>query len=268
MKYHRPPAKFAALLLALGRQPQERTLDQLFDAIELEAGTPLLTKLAVVDRVLRDCGIEIHPKLQDEPQDGIFLLRQAKSDSQSETALLGQISNLESGSQELKSTYWCDFKRLSKQSNATSEELRSEQVKQSALKSVAGFLTTGGGTLFIGVDDEGKILGLQADLQILSPKRRNVDQLINNIKTDISERFQEGNSINDYVKINAMRIKGKQILKLEIASRRKLSYIKNSDADYQLFRRQDNRTTEVKIYELEEFQEWREKYVLSQSTST
>ena len=262
MKYHRPSAKFAELLLALGRQPQERTLNQLFDAIELEAETPLLMKLAEVDRVLRECRIEIHPKLQDEPQDSIFLLWQVKADSYSETAMLEQIANLESGSQELKSTYWCDFKRLSNQPGATREELRSESVKQSALKSVAGFLTTGGGTLFIGVNDKGKILGLQPDLQILSPARQNVDQLINNIKTDILQRFREGNCINDYVKIRAVSIKSEQVLELEIASRRKLSYLMNHDSDYQLFKRQDNRTSEVKVYELEEFQEWREKYVL------
>ncbi len=222
-----------------------------------------MTKLTEVDRVLRECGIEIRPKLQDEPQGSIFLLRQEKDDSYDETAMLEQIANLESGSQEFKSTYWCDFKRLSQQTDVPRKDLRSESVKQSALKSVAGFLTTGGGTLLIGVKDDGEIIGLQPDLEVLSPGRQNVDQLINNIKTDILQRFREGNSINDYVKIRVVRIGTNQILNLEIAARRELSYLKHRDSDYQLFKRQDNRTSEVKVYELQEFQEWREKYVLS-----
>ena len=146
--------------------------------------------------------------------------------------------------------------------SAGGEQLRSESVKHSALKSVAGFLTTGGGTIFIGVGDAGEVLGLRPDLEILAQGRQNVDQLINNIRTDVAQRFRDRDTINDYLTITPVAIQDAQVLQLEVASRRTLSFMSSPGDDYQLFRRQGNRTTTVKVYEVQEFQAWRNVNVL------
>ena len=245
--------------MALGRQPQERTRDELFSALGLGAGGYFLTKLADADRILRECGVEVRPGLQDEPPDGMFLLRQRDAGTASEAAVRNRLSKLESASQEFKSTYWCDLRQLEHQPGAASKVLRSESVKHSALKSVAGFLTTGGGTLFIGVGDAGEVLGLGPDLGILAPARQNVDQLINIIRTDVVGRFRDGNTVNDYVTIAAVDVADVQVLQLDVASRRTLSFLAPPGGDHQLFRRQGNRTTAVEVYELEEFQAWRNR---------
>ena len=257
-----PSAAFAELLIALGRRPQERTRVELFDALGLDDGNYFLTRLAEADRVLRECGIQVQPRLQDEPPDGTFLLRPKNADVPNEAALQSRIAGLESATQEFKSTYWCDLHRLSYHPGAGTNELRSASVKHAALKSIAGFLTTGGGTLFIGVSDSGEVLGLRPDLDILGGDRRNVDQLVNNIRTDVAQRFRDGDTVNDYLTIAAMDVCDAQILQLDVASRRKLSYLASPD-DHHLFRRQGNRTTAVKVYEVEEFQAWREENALS-----
>ena len=249
--------------MALGNRPQERTLDELFDALGLDEGHYFLTRLAAADRILRECGVEVQPRLQDEPPDGTFLLRRKDAGVSSKAALRNRLAGLESASQEFKSTYWCDLRRLSHQPGATAKQLRSDVVKHSALKSVAGFLTTGGGTLFIGVSDAGEALGLRPDLEILQESHRTVDQLINNIKTDVAHRFRDGDTVNDYVSIEVVDIGDAQILQLEVASRRKLSFLTCPDRDLQLFRRQGNRTIAVELYELEEFQAWRRERFLS-----
>ena len=130
-------------------------------------------------------------------------------------------------------------------------------MKHSALKSIAGFLTSGGGTLFIGVDDEGSIVGLEPDLAILTKGSQNVDRLVNIIKSDIEHRFRDGSTVNDYVAINVIEEDDTQLLQLDIASRQALSFLAPKNGDYELFRRQGNRTTRVKIFELEEFQQSR-----------
>ena len=257
-----PSAALAELLMALGRQPQERTRDELFDALGLNDRDYFLTKLAAAAAILRECGVEVQPQLQDEPPDGMFLLRRKDAGISTEATILDRLARLESASQEFKSTYWCDLDRRSHQPAATSQQLRLDDVKHSALKSVAGFLTTGGGTLFIGVDDAGQPLGLRPDLEILQPGRRNVDQLINNIKTDIAQRFRDGNTVNDYVAITAVDVGNEQILQLEVTSRRKLSFLALPKRDHELFRRQDNRTTKVEVYGVEEFLVWRSEHVL------
>lgn len=247
--------------MALGSGPQERTRGELFDALGLDQGDYFLTRLADADRMLRECGVEVSPRLQDEPPDGTFLLRKKNAGVTSETDILKRLSRPESALQEFKSTYSYDLGRSLHQPGATKKELRSDAVKHSALKSIAGFLTTGGGILYIGVSDAGEVLGLQSDLELLESRRRSVDQLINNIKTDIADRFRDGNTVNDYVGIEAVDVGDAQVLQLEVTSRRKLSFLASSERHHQLFRRQGNRTNAVEIYELEEFQAWRSKHI-------
>lgn len=258
-----PSAEFAKLILALSTQPKEVNLDELFVVLGLDEEDYILNKLDQAERILRDCNIIVQPRLQDEPSDGIFLLRIENIGPYSVDDVLDQLAKPESDTLEFKSTYWCDFRRYIHQPDVTTNELKSENVKYSALKAIAGLLTTGGGTLYIGVNDEGSVLGLQPDLRLLHKKHRSVDSLINNIKTDVSQRFRDGNTVNDYLSIQVVNIEGVQILRLCVASRRRLSFLKCPGKSYQLFRRQGNRTTKVEIYEFEEFQVWRNEHILS-----
>ncbi|MDE2828452.1 MAG: hypothetical protein OXL40_14315 [Bacteroidota bacterium] len=213
--------------------------------------------------MLRDFEIDVYLSLQDDPMAGTFLLRRKSAGDYSEGTVKNRLSGLESASQEFKSSYWCDLRRRLHQPDATAEQLRSEDVKHSALKSVAGFPTTGEGTLFIGVSDAGKVLGLLPDLSLLQQRWRNIDHLINSLRTDIARRFRNGDTVNDYVRIEVIAVAQAQILLLEVASRRSLSFLAFPGSDWQLYRRQGNRTTTVKNYDLEEFQAWRNKFILS-----
>lgn len=55
---------------------------------------------------------------------------------------------------------------------------KSEAVRHSALKNVAAFLNTQGGTLLIGVTDEGEIHGLQDDLKLTGNSRDKFEQTV------------------------------------------------------------------------------------------
>ena len=262
-----PSPALAKLLIALGSTPQETTLNELFHALGLGHEEYFLTRLVDADRILGDFGIEVQPKLQDAPPDATLLLRIENAGSATATDVSECIAAGETATQEFKSTYWCDLRRRSHQPDATPQQLRSDGVKHAALKTLAGLLTTGGGTLFIGVSDAGEILGLQSDLEILQESRRNVDQLINNIKTDIAHRFRDGNTVNGYVRIEAIAVGGEHVLRLQVTSRRTLSFLTTDEPGHRLYRRQDNRTVPVEIYELEEFQAWRCDYIQSDQPS-
>lgn len=252
--------------MALGQGAQERTLEELFEALELDESIPLLSRIVNVDATLNQCGIEIRPKLQDGRGDQRFLLRKAGHIAINPAEVLKQISNIESASQEFKSTYWCDHNRRLSQTNATRSQLRSDSVKHSALKSIAGFITTGGGKLFLGVADNGEIIGLQPDLEILSEGHQSVDRLINNIRTDITDKFREGVTVNDYVLIQPVTVEEVEILQVDVASRRRLTFLKASGSELQLYKRQGNRTSRVEIYELEEFSTWREDHLFAKDS--
>lgn len=262
MNASHPSPAFAKLLMDLGSRPQERTLNEIFQALDLNQNDYFLTTLVDADKILRSCGIEIQPSLQDGVPDGVYVLRKKDAGGSCEADVMECLATGETESQEFKSTYWCDLNKRIHFPDAKEKDLRSADVKHSTLKSLAGLITTGGGTLFIGVDDEGEILGLQEDLNILQSSRPNVDQLINNIKTDIAQKFRDGNTVNDYIRIQPVSVGAKQILKLEVASRRELTFLATSKNNYTLYRRQDNRTVPVEIFELEEFQTLRHNHIL------
>lgn len=59
-------------------------------------------------------------------------------------------------------------------------------ITEASLKTVAGFLNAGGGTLAIGVNDDGEILGIQPDLDL---KKWDTDRYVNALTTAISEKM-------------------------------------------------------------------------------
>jgi hypothetical protein len=61
-------------------------------------------------------------------------------------------------------------------------------VVHSALKTICAFLNTHGGTLLIGVHDDGSIIGIEPDLQMLG-KKKSVDEFQLKIQSLIRERF-------------------------------------------------------------------------------
>ena len=64
-----------------------------------------------------------------------------------------------------------EFKSTSRRNLHTME--RDPKIEAAIAKTVCGFLNGRGGTLFIGVDDEGTVLGLDADMELM--KRRDTD---------------------------------------------------------------------------------------------
>lgn len=79
-----------------------------------------------------------------------------------EKDLTALIKHGESGELEFKSTYKWDLKES--KSNRGLEEV--------VIKTIAGFMNGEGGTLIIGVADNGEILGLESDYRILKKKDR------------------------------------------------------------------------------------------------
>ncbi|WP_405243689.1 RNA-binding domain-containing protein [Lentisalinibacter salinarum] len=257
MAWNAPPSGFATLLLELGNAPQERTLDELCNDLDIPDEEHLLTKLKNATVALDRCGIDARPPLQNGGPGEVHLLIRRDQTPPQNKSILDELARGEHSSQEFKTTYWCDYQRMQHQQDATSTQLRSPQVKQSALKAVAGFLTTGGGVLYIGVSDGGEVVGLAPDLSLYQPDQRTVDSLINSIKTDISERFHEGRSVNDYVQIRPIALPEGTILRVEVSARRKLSFLADGESSARPYRRQENRTVAVEFVDFEEFVEWR-----------
>lgn len=61
---------------------------------------------------------------------------------------------------------------------------QNKELRNSSLKTIAAVLNSQGGTLVIGVEDDGSIFGLEHDLKLLGGSRDKFEQLLTNLVAD------------------------------------------------------------------------------------
>jgi len=105
------------------------------------------------------------------------------------------------------------------------QKIINKDLEKVIVKSVAGFLNTSGGTLLIGVDDDGNILGIEQDLKLL--KKNNSDsfyQLLINLVTD-----RLGLEFVQYIHIDFEKVNGKLVCLVLIKDSPKPVFVKNQN---------------------------------------
>ncbi len=112
------------------------------------------------------------------------------------------------------------------------------------LKTLAGFLNAGGGSLLIGVDDSGSILGLEHDYQTL--KKPNRDGFEQSIYGAVATKF--GGDIAPYVQIVFHQVAAREICRL-IASPAPRPVYLDQDGLPKLFLRSGATTREMNVRE-------------------
>jgi len=107
----------------------------------------------------------------------------------------------ESEHQEFKSSLQWDVR----------QQKHNPDLRHSVLKSLAAFLNTDGGTLLIGVEDNGNILGLEKDLELVGNSRDKFEQLLANL---ISEHL--GRQYSPLLKGHFEEVEGKTVYVFEV----------------------------------------------------
>lgn len=103
----------------------------------------------------------------------------------------------ESGTVEFKSSLRWDLR----------EERKSKEITHAVVKTVAGFLNTQGGTLVIGVDDEGKVPGIEID------RFESADKFERHLYSVLTNAM--GASAATFVKVSMLKHAGKSIALVE-----------------------------------------------------
>jgi Putative DNA-binding domain len=165
---------------------------------------------------------------------------------------VSEIAVRESADLELKSSLMYHHAKAANNPDATTADLRSDDVVHSSLKSVAAFLTSNGGVLYVGVSDDCRILGIEFDFKLLGAGKQNEDGWELHFRDLVKGNFKDGDNVNDYIGVRFLNIDGRCVSRVEVGPRRRLSFLKFKNS-YHLFRRQGNRTEEITIEQVEEF---------------
>lgn len=124
-----------------------------------------------------------------------------------------------------------------------------KDIERAIAKTIVGFLNSEGGTLVIGVDDSGKVTGLNQDYNSLPKKNR--DGFENHftmiIKTMIGIKFRS------YINIRFVEQNGLDVCIVDVEKSHKPAYLQSGDGKEEFFVRAGNSTQPLTMSEAEEY---------------
>ena len=88
---------------------------------------------------------------------------------------------------------------------------QNNELRNSSLKTITAFLNSQGGTLVIGVEDDGAVFGLDQDLKLLSGSRDKFEQLLTRLVTDTI-----GASIAPLYRLRFEAVEGKEVCIVDV----------------------------------------------------
>lgn len=128
---------------------------------------------------------------------------------------------------------------------------KSDEVTHSSLKTIGAFGNSDGGVLLIGVEDSGKIRGLETDF-ITTGKDR--DGWENDFRSLIAGRFRDGVLANTFVNILFAQRAGLTVACVSCVKRSKPVFLKHpKEQRYEFYIRQGNRSASLDIPEVLDF---------------
>jgi hypothetical protein len=236
---------------AKGASP--RTIAKLLDELCVDRTDGTLGAVVKLSKILADNSLETVPTLTKGDLESPRIVRFASVTAFSMDDFRRDIANGESSDLELKSTLLFDIKRHLAKPGELVDTYRSDEVLHACLKTIAAFLNSYGGVLYVGVSDNGEVCGLENDFKLTATRDRDKFELF--LRDCITKRFCDGGMISDFVDVKFGTIGEYDIARISITARPiKLSFLKRpSDDVYRLFRRDGNRTVEVKFENVEEF---------------
>jgi type I restriction enzyme R subunit len=122
-------------------------------------------------------------------------------------------------------------------------------MEDAVVKTIAGFLNTDGGTLFIGVDDRRTPIGLHYDTPLVKPP--NVDGLVNWLTTHLVMALTHAAVMRTRTKIEA--IDGTEICRIDVARSSRPVTARMSDKSEKFWVRMNNSTRALPEIEIEDY---------------
>ena len=134
-------------------------------------------------------------------------------------SLISEIGDKEGQTIEYKETYRWDVRN----------GIKNNSLKSEVSKTICAFMNSNGGNLFLGVDDDGNIKGIENDLKTYnnSSREKNKDLLHQDIKNIIKEHL--GSSIINKVTIEFIYVKSIEIIKVVVTRSLEPVFINNKE---------------------------------------
>jgi len=237
------------------RGPAEMTLREILAGYGWEEDV-LSGALRLVD-VLTAFGLEAIPPIGVGGLDDRRVVRVTQQNDALGLAML-EIAGGECATVEFKSTLLLSVNDWKKDPQPPLQDCRSDKVIKSAVKTVAAYLNTAGGTLLVGIADGGDWFGLEEDMILADANKSDFDGWELECRKQIDKAFSN-KSVNSYVSIDKIESGGKTAARIKIGRRGELSFL-NVGAGPELYIRSGNRSIPVAFPDVESYFEMKRLY--------
>jgi len=129
------------------------------------------------------------------------------------------------------------------------EDRKDKRMEDAVVKTIAGMLNTDGGTLVIGVGDDGSVMGLEHDFDLVKPK--NADGLVNWLTTHLLNSFTHTQAMRTRARIELLR--GRHVCRVDVAGSSAPVFARMSDGQEVFWIRMNNSTRELPEREVEAY---------------
>ncbi len=233
---------------ALG-SPVEVSLSGLLGEYGVTEGDRLLEGLATLHRVFDHYNVSCTPTIGHGGLEDPRVLFVPAADSID--AVLEEIAALETAEVEFKSSLQVDRKRLLHNPGRSPQDYKSEDVLRSSLKTVAAFANSGGGTLYIGVEDDGSLCGLEEDFAAANPKKADYDGWDLHFRNLVGTRLSDGPALTAYVHTQLFEKDSRSFVRVRVTPRRRLTFLKTGEI-WELFVRAGTQTNSIPYCDIEQ----------------
>lgn len=241
-----------ALMPAVVRRQCVATLRELISSFRILPNAGVLEQIQSLVDFLDNSGLVlIPPVFEGDPDTPRTLVFSTETSTLADSEITSLIQEGEGNRVEFKSTFFIDLKKLRNAPDLPVKEYKSDDVTHSAMKTIAAFLNCDGGTLLVGVADDGEPCGLATDH--LFPATSNEDKWQLAVRSTIASQFKDGKAINAYVTIDFRSLGGHRVAVFRILPRPTTVYLKFGNEPHALFARNGNRTDKLDISQAEDF---------------
>lgn len=246
------------LLAPAMRGPVEVSLRALLESYNLSADVDLLNSTLMISAALNEFGLVAEPPLGVAGLDAACVVRPSNH-----PAALGlaqaAIAAGEGPQVEFKSTLLLSVNSWEKDPQPPLNECRCDKVAKSCLKTVASYLNTRGGTLLVGIRDNGQWFGLENDMKLADPRKQDFDGWELEFRKLIDKNFIS-KSINSYVLIEKLEYEGKVAARVEVAERSNITFTRFGGKE-EIYIRSGNRSVPIDFLEVEQYFSMNRLYV-------
>jgi hypothetical protein len=229
--------------------PTETTLRALLEEYGLDTGAELLVSLTNVQADLEGFAIACEPQIGVGNLDDVRVLSVVSVDSVE--SMLKMIAGGERSDVEFKSSMLLDLRRYRNEPGEPLEAYKLEAVIRTMMKSIAAFCNSGGGTLFVGVEDDTNVCGLAEDFLLANPNRGDFDGWDQYLRGQLESRFYDGKAVANYVRAVPLETAGKTFVRIQVANRANLTFLRKTGGGAELFVRSGTRSIPIEFQDIE-----------------